>query len=333
MTHSKPTFPTLLERFFTERLMNQRQASPHTIACYRDAFRLLLQFAQQTLKKRPSDLELSDIGPDLIDAFLNHIEKQRRTSVRTRNLRLSAIRSFFGFVAYKEPGHAAQIQRVLNIPSKRTSRRMVEFLTRPEIEALLSMPDQNTWIGRRDQALLLLAIQTGLRLSEITGLTLDSVSLSAGAHVRCEGKGRRERCTPLTTSTVRVLKAWIKELARTQSAVLFPSIHGDRMSADAVQYLFAKYMTRARQKCPSLQKKRVTFHGLRHTAAMELLQAGESTAGIALWLGHASPETTQVYLHAHMATKEAALRKVTPLNARPGRFRADDRLLTFLNAL
>jgi site-specific recombinase XerD len=330
---SIPNFPTLLERFFTERLMRQRGASPHTVACYRDAFRLLLRFAEGKLHTPPSDLELSDISADVIDEFLDHLEKQRSASIRTRNLRLSAIRSFFSFVAFEEPAYSAHIQRILTIPAKRRSRPLIEFLTRPEIDALLAVPDRRTWIGRRDHALLLLAVQTGLRLSETTSLNRDSLSLSTGAYVRCEGKGRKERCTPLMPSTVKILKAWLQEPVRGNTTVLFPTIHGKRMSPDAVQDLMTKYVAITRQRCPSLKPKRISFHVLRHTAAMELLQAGEDSTGIALWLGHESPESTQVYLHAHMALKEAALARITPLDAKPGRFRPGDRLLRFLDAL
>jgi integrase/recombinase XerD len=328
-----PNFSVLLERFFTQRMMRERHASPHTIACYRDTFRLLLKFVQEKLHKSPSSLHLSYITPEIIDEFLDHLQKQRGVSVRTRNLRLSAIRSFFGFAAYEQPASSAHIQRVLNIPTKKCSSRLVEFMTRPEIDTLLAVPDRHSWIGRRDYALLLLGVQTGLRLSEITSLDRDSVSLSTGANVRCEGKGRKERCTPLTPSTVRVLKAWLKEPVRRATEVLFPSVHGTRMSSDAVQYLLAKHVAIARQRCPSLQRKRVSFHVLRHTAAMELLQAGVDSSIIALWLGHESPETTQVYLHAHMELKEVALARVAPLGAKPGRFRAGDPLLRFLDGL
>jgi integrase/recombinase XerD len=328
-----PSFAALLERFFTERLMRQRQSSPHTIACYRDTFRLLLQYSQKALHKSPSDLELTDVNTELIDEFLEHLEKTRAVTARTRNLRLTAIRSFFRFVAFYTPELSAHIQRVLAIPTKRCSRPMVEFLTRPEIEVLLGAPDRGTWLGRRDHCLLLLAVQTGLRLSELTSLTFQSIVVGTGAHVRCEGKGRKERCTPLTTSTVSVLKSWMKEPRRQQSNFLFSSNSGGRLSADSVQYLLAKYVAIARDQCPSLKRKHVTVHCLRHSTAMGLLESGVESSVIALWLGHESVETTQVYLHAHLALKEAALAKTTPLNAKPGRFRPADHLLQFLSAL
>lgn len=331
--NTTPSFPTLLERFFTERLIRQRQCSPHTIACYRDTFRLLLQFIQKTLRKAPSDLELTDVSTELIDAFLGHLQTDRDVTSRTLNLRLTAIRSFFRFVAFYKPELSAHIQRVLAIPSKRCSRPVIEFLTRPEIEALLATPDPGTWLGRRDHCLLLLAVQTGLRLSELTSLTLQSIVLGTGAHVKCEGKGRKERCTPLAPSTVSVLKSWMKEPKRHNSEFLFPSSSGGRLSADSVQYLLGKYVAVARAQCSSLKRKHVTVHCLRHSAAMGLLESGVDSSVIALWLGHESVETTQVYLHAHLALKEAALAKTAPLNSKPGRFRPADHLLQFLNTL
>jgi integrase/recombinase XerD len=331
---SSPNLAALIERFFTERLMRQKQVSQHTIASYRDTFRLLLGFVQARLRKPPSSLDLRDLDASLISAFLAQLEKGRSVSARTRNLRLTAIRSFFRFAAFEEPGYSAHIQRVLAIPSKRHDKRLVHFLTRPEIEALLAAPDRTTWLGRRDHALLLLAIQTGLRLSELTGLDRDVVFLGRGAHVRCLGKGRKERCTPLTRHTVAILKAWLKEPCRNGAKALFPNIHGGRLSADAVQYLLAKYVSIARARCPSLKSKRVSPHVLRHSAAMELLQAGVDCSVIALWLGHESVETTQFYLHAHLALKEAALAKLKPVKDKAsGRYRPSDQLLEFLNAL
>ena len=258
------TFASLLERFFTQRLIAQRQVSPNTIASYRDTFRLLLEFLQKRLHRAPSNLALSEIDAALIDAFLDDLEKTRGVAARSRNLRLSAIRSFFRYVAYYEPAHAEQIQQILAIPSKRHDRPVVGFLTRSEVEAVLAVPDKQTWTGRRDHALLLVAFQTGLRLSELTGLRRGDLELNTGAHVRCVGKARKERCTPLTAETVKVLNAWIKEPSRCPSDFLFPTVHGERMSADAVQYLLAKHVTTARQTCPSLNKKRVSPHLARH---------------------------------------------------------------------
>ncbi|MBI3265111.1 MAG: site-specific integrase, partial [Acidobacteria bacterium] len=296
----------LLERFFTERLLQQRQASPHTIASYRDTFRLLLKFAHQRLHTPPARLSLEVVDAPFIGAFLDHLET-RGLSVRSRNLRLTAIHSFFRYAAFETPTHAAQIQRVLAIPSKRFTRRQIAFLTRPEVDALLAAPDQRTWFGRRDHALLLVAVQTGLRLSELTALTRNDVIVGTGAHVRVIGKGRKERCTPLARPTIAVLKVWLREPPRGVGQVLFPTHRGMRLSADAVEYLVAKHRTAAAKVCPSLQHKRITTHGLRHTSAMDLLQAGVDRSVIALWLGHESVETTQIYLEATLAMKERAL--------------------------
>jgi integrase/recombinase XerD len=329
-----PILPALIERFFTERLVRQRNVSSHTIASYRDTFRLLLRFTQRRLGLQPSQLELRHIDALLVSAFLDDLEASRAIGARTRNLRLTALRSFFRYAAFEEPAYSAHIQRVLLIPSKHHDKRVIHFLSRVEIETLLAAPDTTTWLGRRDHALLRLAIQTGLRLSELIHLDSSAVVLGRGAHVSCLGKGRKERCTPLTAHTVSVLRAWLRENRSAGVTALFPSVHGGHLSADAVQYLLRKYVIIARARCASLKKKRVSVHVLRHSAAMELLQAGVDCSVIALWLGHESVETTQVYLHAHMALKEAALSKIAPLKRRAcGRYHANDQLLQFLSAL
>lgn len=326
--------PALIERFFTQRLMQQRNASPHTIASYRDTFRLLFAFAQARLGKPPSQLDLAHLDAPFIGAFLDDLEASRSIGIKTRNLRLTAIRAFFRFVALEEPAFAGQIQRVLAIPGKLHDKREVHFLTRSEINAILAAPDRSSWIGRRDYMLLHLAAQTGLRLSEIVQLERTSVVLSTGAHVRCLGKGRKERSTPLTRQTCHALQAWLKEAGQRGSTKLFPNIHGGGLSADAVQRLLARHVATAAQLCPSLRRKRVTPHVLRHSAAMELLQAGVDISVIALWLGHESIKTTQGYLHAHLALKEAALAKVKPFNGQKGgRYKPGDRLLAFLDGL
>lgn len=330
---STATLAFLLESFFTQRLMNQKQASPHTIRAYRDTFRLLLQFTRRRLSKPPSHLAFEEIDAPLVTAFLEDLERNRGITAQSRNLRLTAIRSFFRYAAYEEPSRSAQIQRVLAIPSKRHTRSLVHFLERPEVDAVLAAPDQTTWFGRRDHALLLVAVQTGLRLSELNGLRRTDVILGTGAHVRCMGKGRKERCTPLTKSTVAVLKAWLGEPARRNTAMLFPNASGSRLSADSVEDLLDKHVAVASRTCPSLCKKRVTPHVLRHTAAMELLQAGVDRAVIALWLGHESVETTQIYLDANLALKEKILAKITTPEGKPGRYKADDELLAFLQQL
>lgn len=326
-------FPVLLESFFSQRLVAQRRASPHTIASYRDTFRLLLQFAHARLHKAPSQLAIEDLNAPFLGNFLNDLEKNRGNGARSRNLRLTAIRSFFRYAALEAPQHAALIQRVLAIPNKRQIRPLVDFLTQLELKALLAAPNRNTWIGRRDHALLLTAAQTGLRLSEFTSLRQRDVSLRSGAHVRCMGKGRKERCTPLAKPTAAILGAWIKEQGQDDSAILFPNRSGGPLSADSIQYLVRKYTAIARRDCPSLSKKRITPHVLRHTAAMELLLAGVDRALIALWLGHESVETTQIYLTADLALKEKVLAKTSPINERRRAYRPDDKLLGFLKGL
>lgn len=328
-----PDFPALLQAFFTQRLMQQRQASAHTIASYRDSFRLLLRFAHKRLGVAPQRLTFEQIDAPLIAAFLDDLQANHGIGAATRNLRLTAIRSFFRYASFEMPAHAAQIQRVLAIPSKRCTRAQIGFLAREEIDALLRAPDPHTRLGRRDHALLLLAVQTGLRLSELTGLRRDEVCLGVGAHVRVLGKGRKERATPLTRTTAHVLRAWLSEIASDDDAIVFPNARGARLSADAVQHLLVKHVDRACQSCPSLRDKHVTPHVLRHTAAMELLQAGVERSVIALWLGHESVETTQVYLDANLQIKQAALDMVAPHVGQVGRFRPDDQLLAFLKGL
>ena len=324
---------TLLQAFFTDRLMKQRQVSPHTIASYRDTFRLLLKFAHKQLKKPPSKLSFNDLDAPFICAFLDHIQNERHNGTRTRNLRLTAIRSFFHYAAFLEPSHSAHIQRVLAIPVKRQDRPLIDFLTHSEIKALLAAPDKTTWAGRRDRALLVLAIQTGLRLSELIGIRRRDIVLTTGAHVRCYGKGRKERCTPLTKQTVAVMKSWLEERKGSDDDVVFPNARATQLSPDGVQYLLAKHVAMAQKTCPSLKEKRVSPHVLRHTAAMELLQAGVDHSVIALWLGHESAETTMVYLQADLAFKEKILAKTKPVNVKAGRYRPGDKLLKFLNML
>jgi integrase/recombinase XerD len=324
--------PTL-EAFFTERLAQQRLASQHTVAAYRDTFRLLLSFVHERTGKAPSNLDFEDIEASIIAAFLNHLEVSRGNSVRTRNARLAAIHSFFHFAAFRHPEHAALIQRVLAIPLKRFERALVTFLDLPEIEALLSAPDRSTWAGRRDHTLLLLAVQTGLRLSELTGLRLQDVDLGTGPHLRCYGKGRKERCTPLTRNCLAVLRTWLRERDGQPSDLLFPSRLGGRLSPDAVQRLVRNYAETARGQQPSLAEKPLTPHVLRHTSAMQLLMSGVDITVIALWLGHESVRTTQIYLHADLSLKERALARTAPPTTKAGRYRPPDDVMAFLASL
>jgi len=329
MSYLAPT----LEAFFTERLLNQRRASPRTVAAYRDAWRLLLGFAHQRTGKPPARLDLADLDTELISAFLTHLEDDRGNSVRTRNARLAAIRSLFRFAALRHPEHAGLIQRVLAIPTKRHEREDVYFLTAEEIDALLTAPDRASWVGRRDHALLALAAQTGLRVSELTGLTRGDLHLGAGAHLRCTGKGRKQRATPLTRQTVAVLHIWLREQPDNPADPLFPSRRGGRLSTDAIEWLVAKHATTAAQQCPSLRTKNVTPHTLRHSCAMQLLDSGVDITVVALWLGHETIQSTQPYLHADLALKERALARTAPPNTKPGRYHPPDQLLAFLESL
>ncbi len=324
--------PTL-QAFFTDRLIAQRQASPHTIAAYRDTLRLLLAFAAQQTGRQPSALDIDDLDAPLIGAFLDHLEHERANSVRTRNARLAAIRSLFRYAALRHPEHADTIQRVLAIPPKRFERALITFLTEPETAAVLAAPDHGTWTGRRDRAMLLLAAQTGLRASELIGLACSDVHLGAGAHVSCLGKGRKQRITPLTKQTVAALRAWLAERAGKPDHPLFPTRTGRTLSRDAIERRLAKHAATATAACPSLAAKKITPHVLRHTAAMRLLHAGVDTSVIALWLGHEQIETTQIYLHADMELKEQALARTTPPNVPPGRYRPPDSILAFLEAI
>ena len=330
---TSPDFSRLCESFFANRLIAQRKASQHTISSYAHTFRLLIKFAQKRLGIPPSKLTLAELNAPFLVEFLDDLEATRGNDARSRNARLAAIRSFYHYAALEAPQYSGLIQRVLAIPYKRLSRHLVNYLTRVEVEALLVVADKNTWVGRRNHAILLTAVQTGLRLSEITGLRQQDVSFGVGAHVRCEGKGRKERCTPLAKSTVVVLNTWIEEQGRQPSKFLFPNTRGERLSADAVQHMVAKHVAAARQVCPSLAQKRVTPHVLRHTAAMELLQAGVDRSLIAIWLGHESLDTTQIYLDANLAMKEEILAKTRPVKSKPGRYRPDDHLLSFLKTL
>jgi integrase/recombinase XerD len=325
--------PVYVQRFFTERLADQLRASPNTVASYRDSFRLLLRFAAERLGRGPTDLQIADLDAELVGDFLSHVEGRRQNGARTRNARLSAIRSFFKYVALNEPQLLHHCQRILAMPAKRYETRTIDYLTRPEIEALMAAPDPATWYGRRDRALLMVALQTGLRVSELIDLTCGAVVLGTGAHVRCMGKGRKERATPLRADCIKVLRAWLDERGWVETEPVFVTHRGQRLSRDAVERLVRKHASVAAETCPSLAGKHVSPHVLRHSAAMQLLQNGVDRTVIALWLGHESVETTQMYVHADITMKEEAMAKTRPISVPPGRYRPDDQLLAFLEAL
>lgn len=323
----------LLQGFFAERLLKQRRASPHTVTAYRNAFRLLLRYAAEELRKTPSNLTLEDLDAAFLGRFLDHLERERGNSARTRNARLAALHAFYRYVSFTEPSHALLCQRVLAIPSQRFDRALVEFLTADEAAALTRAPDTRTWIGRRDKALLITAIETGLRVSELTNLRRQDVQLERGAHVRCLGKGRKLRCTPIRSDVSQVLNTWLREVPDHPEQPIFPNADGGHLSGDAVARRVRKYAALASEQQPTLKSKHVTPHSLRHTTAMRLLHSGVDRSVIALWLGHESMETTEVYLHADMTLKEQALARGTPDKHTPSRFKPDDDLLRFLDNL
>jgi site-specific recombinase XerD len=330
---NESTLPLLLHKFFTERLMAQMEASPNTIAGYRDTFRLFLLFAGKQTGKVPTQIQIADLDSTLVSNFLSHLESKRSNSARSRNTRLAAIRSFFRFVAMSDPSRMLQCQQILALPSKRYVRRTVDFLDREEMEALVAAPDHSTWVGRRDHVLMTLALQTGLRASELVNLRCADVVTGTGAHIRCEGKGRKQRCTPLRRETLNLLATWLKEQGGGDQDPLFPSQSGNKLSRDALEHIVHRHTLSAAKKCPSLKGKRVSPHVLRHSTAMELLQHGVDQSVIALWLGHESVETTQIYLHADLRLKEKALAKMEIKTKKTKRYRPDDKLLAFLEAL
>ena len=325
--------PIYLQRFFSERLATQLHASPNTVASYRDAFRLLLKYTSDRIGRQPTKLQVGDIDADLIGDFLALVETKRGNGARSRNTRLSAIRSFFAYVAVNEPQLLHHCQKVLAMPSKRYEKRTIDYLTHAEIEALIGAADLTTRTGRRDRMLLLLALQTGLRVSELINLTCDDVALGTGPHVRCMGKGRKERSTPLRKDCAQALRVWLRERGGADSRPLFVSNRGARLSRDAVERIVRKHVELATETCPTLKGKRVTPHVLRHSAAMQLLQNGVDRTVIALWLGHESVESTQMYVHADIQIKEQAMAKTTPVAVSPGRYRPNDELLAFLEGL
>jgi site-specific recombinase XerD len=327
------TLAALLQQFFTDRLSAQMEASPNTIAGYRDTFRLLLRFASKQVGKAPTQLSIEDLHATLVGDFLSDLETSRGNSARSRNTRLAAIRSFFRFVAMNEPAHLLHCQRILAMPGKRYVRRTVDFLDPAEMEALSAAPDRSMWVGRRDHAILTVALQTGLRASELVNLRRSDFVVGSGAHLRCEGKGRKQRGTPLRKETVKMLETWLQERGGTENDPLFPTHRGSKLSRDALEHIVRRHTVSAARTCPSLSKKRVSPHVLRHSLAMALLRQGVDQAVIALWLGHEKVETAQVYTHADLRIKEQALARMTASPSIPGRYRPDDKLLAFLEAL
>jgi integrase/recombinase XerD len=328
------TLAPLLQRFFTDRLTRQRQASPATIAAYRDTFRLLLQYLQDTIGTQPCELDLDDLDADRLLGFLDHLQHDRGNSARTRNQRLAALRSFFRYAAFAEPGHLEQIQRVRAIPQKRYDKALISYLTDDEVGALVNAPDSTTWVGRRDRAFLLLAAQTGLRISELLSLNRADLTLGVGGYVHCQGKGRKERAVPLTTKSRTEMKRWLREdSTQPQDAAVFTTRSGRRLSRDAIERRITKHAATASIICASMAVKHVTAHVLRHSCAMRLLHAGVDHTVIAMWMGHEDLRSTQAYLHADMTIKERALARTNPIDTKYRRYHPTDPLLAFLEAL
>jgi len=323
----------LLQNFFVEYLCNQKRVSPQTIASYRDTFRLLLEFIRDKHRIEPAAVSIKNLDVEVILSFLDHLEQSRHNSIRSRNLRLAAIRSFFRLVALRDPAQVSHAARVLAIPVKRTDRRLIKAITREEMEAILSAPDLSQWSGRRDHALLLTLYNSGARVSEITALEQSQFCFGAQSFLRFQGKGRKERAVPLWTKTARALQPWFRELSGRETNLAFVSARGRKLTRNGVDYILQQAVEQAVNECPSLRDKKITPHVVRHTTATHLLQSGVDISVIALWLGHESIETTHIYLEADLTTKERALNKLAPAGVEVPRFKAKDEVLAFLATL
>jgi site-specific recombinase XerD len=328
-----PSFATLLQDFFVDRLMHQRAVSPETISSYRDSFRLFLQFASDRLGRCPSDLKLTDLDAPLVLDFLRHLETERHNSTRTRNVRLAALRSFFKYAAHRDIASLAVIQRALSVPMKRCDKPMVGFLSRDEIQQLLTAPDPDTWSGQRDRVLLATMYNTGARVSEILALRVGDVVLGSSPCVHILGKGRKERTVPLWRSTATLIKRWLPRIQDVPNQRLFPNRSGNAMTRSNVAGRIKIAVTRAKDQCPEFAKRRVSPHLVRHATAMHLLQSGVDLSVIALWLGHESPSTTHGYMEADLTMKERALNSIQPPQVKSRRYRPPDRILQFLESL
>ena len=328
-----PSLATLLRAFFLERLTAQRNASPQTVAAYRDSFRLLLQFAHQHVGKTPECLELKDVDAPLVLAFLDHLERDRHNTIRSRNARFAAIRSFMHFAAFKDPTALPSIQRVLAIPMKRFDKPLLGFLSKDEIQAILDAPPTDRWSGQRDRIMFATLYNTGARVSEVTGLRVADVVLDGSACVLLHGKGRKDRSVPLWRTTTTQLRHWLPRIDSRPDRPLFPSASGGRLTRPAVTARLRLAVQQAAARCPSLTKRRVSPHSVRHSMAMHMLQAGVDITVIALWLGHENPATTHMYVEADLTMKERALQAVQPPSIKQTRYRPTDRLLAFLQGL
>lgn len=333
MTRPCLDFPALLQDFFQRRLVAERGVSAHTIASYRDTFELLLRYAEQRTGRTPSALTLQDLDAPVILSFLDHLETERSCCPRTRNLRLTAVRSFMRYVSVRDPASLAVAQRVLAIAGKRFDRPILGFLSRDEVQALLDAPDRTTWSGQRDAALFAVLYNTGARVSEIIRLHVADVLIDRAHAVHLHGKGRKERVIPLWKSTVAQLRTWFERIDRRPEAPVFPNRAGKPMSRSGVEHRLRVAITKASFRCPSLRGRAISPHTVRHATAMHLLQSGVDITVIAMWLGHEDTATTHQYIEADLAMKEAALRRMDAPSSKPVRFKAHDRVLAFLEAL
>jgi integrase/recombinase XerD len=329
-----PSFPTLLQRFFIDHLRQQRAVSPSTVAAYRDTFRLLLAFAQSTKGKAPTDLALGDLSAALILGFLDYLERERGNSVRSRNARLSAIRSFLKYAAHQDLTALATIEHSLAIPTKRHDKAVLGFLTRPEMEAIIAAPDRQSWVGQRDRALFTVLYNTGARVSEVVNLRVGDLVLDVSPVAHLHGKGRKRRSIPLWKATAAVIRQWVRQLAKARETdFLFPNRSGGRLSRSSVTQRLALSVEHAMRQHPQLAGRAISPHTIRHTTAMHLLQSGVDITVIALWLGHESPSTTHLYLEADLAMKKEALSRLQPVDAALSRYRPPDQLMAFLQSL
>lgn len=332
-TAMESSFPSLLQQFFAERLIQQKNASPRTVSSYRDTFRLFLQFSQRRLRKSPARIELADIDTSLVSAFLDHLEAERHNTIRSRNARFAALRSFLSYAALKVPSQLGTIGAVLAMPMKRFQRPLVGYLSKEEINAVLNAPDSGNWCGQRDRVMLATLYNTGARVSELIGITVRDVVLDRSSSILIHGKGRKERAIPLWPTTANQIRLWLRQYPRTLDQPLFPNRAGGAMTRTGVTDRLKLAVAAAATHCPQLRKRRISPHIVRHATAMHMLQSGIDITVIALWLGHSSPATTHMYVEADLAMKERALKTLQPPAVKTSRFRPTDRVLAFLDGL
>jgi site-specific recombinase XerD len=330
---TEPNFASLLQRFFTERLVQQKNASPRTISSYRDTFRLFLQFAKQRLRKPPTRIELTDLNTSLVSAFLNHLEVDRHNTIRSRNVRFAALRSFLQYAGLLAPTALGTIRGVMAMPMKRFERPLVGYLAREEVEALLNAPDPATWCGRRDRAMLATLYNTGARVSELIGMRVGDVVLDRSSAICIHGKGRKERAVPLWRTTAKQIRLWLRQNHFARDHPLFPNRTGGPMTRTGVTDRLKLAAVTAATHCPQLKKRHISPHIVRHATAMNMLQSGVDITVIALWLGHESPATTHMYVEADLAMKERAIKRLQAPNVKTARYRPTDQLLAFLEGL